>query len=65
MLLLFSGPNMDVIRSISDDVRNSDFRGLYFNLAVAIVTGDGPRNRARTEKKLPKYVPKISVYIKY
>jgi hypothetical protein len=41
---------MDAIRSISDDVRNSDFRGYSFNLAEAIVTRKGPRNGARTEK---------------
>ena len=58
-------PNMEALRSISDDVRNSDFRGHTFNLAEAIVTGEGPRNGARTEKRLTKYVPKISVYIKY
>jgi hypothetical protein len=41
---------MDAIRSISDEVRNSDFRGHSFNLAGAIITGEGPRNGAKTVK---------------
>jgi len=45
-----SGPNMGAIRSISDDMRNSDFRRHSFNLAGAITTGEGPRNGARTVK---------------
>jgi len=61
---------MDAVRSISDDLRNSYSRGHSFNQAVAILTGEEPRNGSRTEKycqnlKVSKYVPKISVYIKY
>jgi len=53
-----SGPNMDAIRSISDDVRNSDIRG-PFSLAGAIVPGEGPRNGARTEEDWP------NMYLKF
>jgi len=59
MRLHFSGPNMDAIRSISDDVRNSNFRGHSFNLVVAIVTVEGPGNGAKTEKDCP------NIYLKF
>jgi hypothetical protein len=54
-----SGPNMDAIHRISDAVRNSDFRGHFFSLAGAIVTGKGPRNGARTEEDWPNMYLKI------
>jgi hypothetical protein len=50
---------MDAIRSISDYVRNSVFKGQSFNPAGAIVTREGPRNGARTEKDWP------NMYLKF
>jgi hypothetical protein len=54
-----SDPNMDAIRSISDDVGNSDFKGHSFNLAGGIVTGERPRNGASTEKDWPNMYLKL------